>query len=222
MNEKTTAFVLNETLDGVMILEKASLRNVRASRMLSAGPLLVCLALATALLAVSVDVAQASLFLVFDRTSGWPGTVVYVRTAGNGACPSCPHRMVLYFAGAEVADSIKSPGDPGLVRVGTLTVDDHANGSGLFTVPEVRNGRYVVMTYCEPCASNSGGRVILPLGPFPAFRVFGSTIAQSTPIWRWVVAGLLGVGFVAAAFTWLLARSRRRNQVRPSNDAEEG
>ncbi|HET7868818.1 MAG TPA: hypothetical protein VFM85_00660 [Actinomycetota bacterium] len=170
----------------------------------------MCLTLATALVAVSANVAQASLFLIFDRTSGRPETVVHVRTAGDGACAACPHRMSLYFAAAAAADSIRSPDDPGLIQVGTLTVDDRANGSGLLTVPEVRNGPYVVMTYCEPCASHSAGRVILPVGPFPPFRVFGSAVALSTPIWSWVVAGLLGGAF-AAAFTWLIARSRRRN-----------
>jgi hypothetical protein len=143
------------------------LRNHQPPNLLRPGPLLVCLALATALLAVRANVAQASLFLVFHRTSGRPGTVVHVRTAGNGACALCPHRMSLYFVAAAISDSIRSPDDPGLVQVGTLTVDDHANGSGFLTVPEVRNGPYVVMTYCEPCAPHSGGRLILPVGPFP-------------------------------------------------------
>jgi hypothetical protein len=128
--------------------------------------------------------------------------------------------MHLYFAGAATADSIRSPDDPRLVQVGYLTVDDHANGSGLFTIPEVRNGPFVVMTYCEPCGPNSGGRVILPLGPFPPFRVFGSAVAQSRPTWLWVL--LPCFAFVAAVFTWLLARARRRSRVRPSQETEDG
>jgi hypothetical protein len=185
-------------------------------------PLLLCLALAAALLAVTADVAHSSLFLVFDRTSGGPGTVVHVRTAGRGACAVCPRRMPLYFAETGVADRIKSPDDPRLVQVGVLNVDDHANGSGLFTVPDVREGRYVVMTYCEPCAPTSGGRVILPLGPSPPFRVFDGAAAQSTRVWPWVLAGLLAVSFATAVFIRLVARSRRRNQSGRTSEAAEG
>jgi hypothetical protein len=199
-------------------------RRARRRSIPTAGLLIaiVTVLLIIPLLVLSADVAQASLFLIFDRTSGDPGTVVHVRTAGNGACALCPQPMPLYFAWAAVSGSISSPDDPGLVRVGNLTVDEHGNGSGFFKVPEVRNGRYVVMTYCEPCAPYSAGRVILPLGPFPPFRVVGSTIAHSTPGWPWIVAGFLGLAFVTAAFIRLLARSRRRNRVRPSEDADDG
>ena len=195
---------------GVMALGNTSLRNQHLIGLIKSGPIIVCLALA-AFLAMTADVAHASLFLVFDRTSGGPGTVVHVRTAGRGACAVCPHRLPLYFVETGIVDRIQSPDDPRLVQVGVLTVDDHANANGLFTVPEVREGRYVVMTYCDPCAPTSGGRVILPLGPSPPFWVFGSAAVQPTRVWPWVLAGLLAVSFAAAVFTWLVTRSRRRN-----------
>jgi hypothetical protein len=128
-------------------------------------------ALAVALVIATATAAEASLFLEFDRTHGRPGTVVHVRTAGNGACAVCPDRLRLFFAEASIADEITSPNDPRLVHVGRLRVDSQGNGRGRLTVPLVPTGRYIVMTYCKPCAPGSGGRTMLPLGPDPPFRV---------------------------------------------------
>jgi hypothetical protein len=128
-------------------------------------------ALATALVIATATAAEASLFLEFDRTRGRPGTVVHVHTAGDGACPICLHRLQLWFAEASIADEITSPDDPRLVPVGRLRVDAQGNARGRLTVPLVPRGRYVVMTYCKPCAPGSGGRTMLPLGPDPPFRV---------------------------------------------------
>jgi len=128
-------------------------------------------AVAATLVITTATAAQASLFLEFDRTSGRPGTIVHVHTAGDGACAVCPPRLRLWFAEASVADEITSPDDPRLVRVGRLRVDTRGNARGRLTVPFVPRGRYVVMTYCKPCAPGSGGRAMLPLGPDPPFRV---------------------------------------------------
>lgn len=169
--------------------------------------LVVCLILAAALGLVMADVASASLFLIFDRTSGPPGTTVHVHTGGNGACVVCPRRMTLFFAEGAISDRIGSPDDPHLVQVGRLIVDDRGDGSGAFIVPDVPNGRYVVMTYCKPCAPSSAGRVILPLGPFPPFTVVGSS-ARSTAVWPWIV-GVLGAVFAAIARAWSSSKARR-------------
>jgi hypothetical protein len=133
--------------------------------------LLVSTALAVALVIATATAAEASLFLEFDRTRGRPGTIVHVHTAGNGACVVCPPRLRLFFVRAGWADEITSPDDPRLVRVGRLRVDVLGNARGRLTVPLVPHGRYVVMTYCKPCAPGSGGRAMLPLGPDPPFRV---------------------------------------------------
>ena len=116
----------------------------RARYLLRLGRLLPCLVITTALLAVWTDIAHASLFLVFDHTSGRPGTLVHVHTAGEGACLVCPSRMPLYFAGATVSDEITAPDDPRLVEVGALIVDEHGNGSGTITVPGVSSGAYIL------------------------------------------------------------------------------
>jgi hypothetical protein len=173
-------------------------------------PVCTCLALAVALLIASAGAATASLFLDFDRTSGRPGTVVHVHTVGDRACGVCPRRMPLYFAEAAISDGITSPDDSRLLHVGRLTVDDLGRGSGVITVPEVESGRYMVMTYCKPCATSSAGRVILPLGPFPPFRVFDSSTDASPQIWPWLVGGLLVV-LAATALLWSLPRRRARS-----------
>lgn len=174
------------------------------------SPVFVRLAVAAALLVATADAASASLFLIFDRTSGSPGTVVHVRTGGDRACVVCPRHMPLYFAAASISDGIRSPDDSRLLQVGRLTVDDHGNGSGVITVPDVRSGRYMVMTHCMPCATSSAGRVILPLGPFPPFRVFDSSADVSPQIWPWVVGGLFAA-LAAAAFLWSFSKRRARS-----------
>jgi hypothetical protein len=189
------------------------LRDTSVSTRRKPGSLIVCLLLAAALLIATADVASASLFLIFDRTSGPPGTVVHVHTGGNGACGVCPRRMPLYFAEAAISDVIRAPDDPRLVQVGLLIVDDRGDGSGLLTVPEVPNGHYVVMTYCKPCAPNSAGRVILPLGPFPPFTVVGNSADRSAPVWPWIVGGLLGWVLAAAALVWWFRRRHARSVV---------
>jgi hypothetical protein len=121
--------------------------------------------------------------------------------------------MPLYFAEAAISDVIRAPDDPRLVQVGLLIVDDRGDGSGLLTVPEVPNGHYVVMTYCKPCAPNSAGRVILPLGPFPPFTVVGNSADRSAPVWPWIVGGLLGWVLAAAALVWWFRRRHARSVV---------
>ena len=123
------------------------------SNLVKPGPLILCLAIAASLLIATANVATAALFLIFDA-SGAPGTVVHVHTGGSGACVICPRRMPLYLAEGAISDRIRSPDDPSLVQVGRLVIDDHGNGSGLLKVPEVPNGRYLVMA-CNPCGPNS-------------------------------------------------------------------
>src|SRR5438093_989348 len=121
-------------------------RVTSVSRPIHVSHLTTSVALAAPLVIATANVASAALFLVFDRASGHPGTVVHVHTAGNGACASCPPRMSLYFVAAAVSDAIKAPSDPRLVLVGHLTVDGRGNGSAVYMVPNVPNGRYIVMT----------------------------------------------------------------------------
>jgi hypothetical protein len=170
-------------------------------------PLSAAVALVVTLLIAAADVARASLFLDLDRTSGRPGTVVHVRTAGQDACQSCPHRLQLYFAEVAVSSVVSSPDDPRLVRVGELIVDGRGNGRGQFTVPDVPDGRYEVLTYCVPCAPLSAGRTMLPM-VFPPFRVFGSPIGRSAPMWPWILVG--GGGSLIAAVTLTRLRTRKR------------
>lgn len=42
------------------------------------------------LIAISMEPAQAALYLEFDVTRGQPGTSVGVKTQGRGACTACP------------------------------------------------------------------------------------------------------------------------------------
>ncbi len=192
---------------------EAHLRSARDSRRIGPGRLVTSLALAVAVMVESAHTANAALFLIFDRTSGPPGTVVNVQTGGNGACASCPSRMPLYFVAAAVSDAITAPDDPRLVPLGHLNVEGRGNGTAKLVVPQVPNGRYIVMAYCRPCAPYSAGRAMLPVGPFPTpFRVLGSAANGTSAIWPWIVVGALGALFLATALGW----SFRRRRAQPS------
>jgi hypothetical protein len=175
---------------------------------------------AAAVVIATAGMAGASLFLIFDRASGPPGTVVHVMTGGEGACVVCPPRMPLFFAHASTADGITAPDDSRLVRVGELIVDEDGNGSGVLTVPDVPIGRYMAMTFCEPCAPDSAGRSVLPLGPFPPFEVLGSSVERPAPIWPWIGGGLLGI--LAATLAGIRVRRRLRRPPSPPATADPG
>jgi len=193
------------------------MRKAGASILVKPVSLALSLSLTAAVVIAAADVASASLFLIFERSGAPPGTVVHVRTGGTGACRVCPHHLSLYFAEAAVADDIAAPDDARLVRVGRLLVDERGDGSGVLTVPNVPNGRYFVMTSCQPCAPSSSGSVILPLGPFPPFRVVGSAVGRAGPMWAWIGGGLVAI--VAAALAWFSVR--RRSRLPPSRPATE-
>ena len=168
-------------------------------------------ALAIACLTATAHGADASLFLVFDRTSGAPGTVVHVRTGGTAGCTECPDLLPLYFAEVTATDRIVSFEDPALTRAGALTVDTKGNGQGTITVPDVPNGRYDVLAYCRPCAATSGGRSILPVGPFPgSFRVVGSAASSPTSVSLWTLVGLATALLAGIAFGFQRLMARRR------------
>jgi hypothetical protein len=151
--------------------------------------------------------ADASLSLSFDRTVGRPGDVVHLHTTGRGACLVCPKHMSLYFVSTRVSESIRSPNDGQLVGVGTLLIDALGNGTGQFRVPDVKVGPYILMAYCQPCATDSAGRVMLPVGPFPSFKVVGET-SNALPRWLWILAGT-GMAVTVGALIVLLFRKRR-------------
>jgi hypothetical protein len=164
----------------------------------------IVLAFSAAIVIATAGIAGASLFLIFDRASGTPGMVVHVTTGGKGACTVCPRRMPLFFAYASIADGITARDDSRLVPVGELIVDEDGNGSGMLTVPDVPTGRYVAMTFCEPCAPDSAGRSLLPLGPFPPFEGVGSSVEHPARVWPWIGGGLLGI--LVATLAWLRVR----------------
>jgi hypothetical protein len=165
-----------------------------------------------ALWASATGTSSASLFLVFDRTSGAPGAVVNVRTGGSAGCTECPPRIELYFVEATAADRTTSPDDPGLERAGELFVGSDGNGHGRLTIPDVPNGDYTVIAHCDECAPTSGGRAMLPVGPFDApFSVIGSSIGASHPVWTWFVA----LAVVSGILTLVLLLWPRRHHPHP-------
>ena len=180
----------------------------------------IVLSFSAAMVIATAGIAGASLFLIFDRASGTPGTVVHVTTGGKGACTLCPRRMPLFFVHASIADAITARDDWRLVPVGELIVDRDGNGSGVLTVPNVPDGRYIAMTFCEPCAPDSAGRSLLPLGPFPPFEVVGSSVERPAQVWPWIGGGL--VGLLVATLAGVRLRRGSRRPPSPHATADPG
>ena len=155
--------------------------------------------------------ARASLFLVFSTTEALPGTMVAVRTGGEGALSTLADAPPLrvFLAPADAADEITSVDDGRLVLLGRLRVDAGGNGRLRFVVPDVPAGEYATLTHCVPCAASSAGRELLPTGPFRGpFIVLGSETGSRFPLLA-VALGAGGGGFVLLlGIGWVLRRRR--------------
>ncbi len=171
---------------------------------------------------VTIVAAEASLFLIFDRTRAPVGTAISAHTGGNGAFgANSPGALPMFLVPAQQADRITSETDPALVPLGSLIVDGEGNGSTTFTVPDVPAGRYRVMIHCEACAQFSAGRTMLVAGPFerPFVVLAGAALpspsaqgpdapsGSSRTVLVWLSAGL--VLAAVAALTWFAVRPRR-------------
>lgn len=122
---------------------------------------------AAVVLCIASGTAEASLYLIFDRTSAQPGAVIHARTGGQGAFSAgSPGHMPLFLVPARQADRITSRADPALVRLGKLVVDEDGDGKATFVVPDVPAGRYLAMIHCRACAESSAGLTMLVVGPF--------------------------------------------------------
>lgn len=130
--------------------------------------------------------ASAALFLLFSTTRAATGTLVTVRTAGEGALPNVPAGsppLRVFLAPADAADDIRSPNDRRLVLLGRLRLDGDGNGSLQFAVPDIPAGEYTTISHCVPCAPFSAGRELVPTGPVPnPFVVLGSENPDTVPV----------------------------------------
>ncbi|TMB84090.1 MAG: hypothetical protein E6J39_04925 [Chloroflexi bacterium] len=113
--------------------------------------------------------ASAAVFLVLTENRGPVGTIVRGHTAGSGAFAQRVSPLPTYFVIETATDSVVSPDDVRLVRVGQLVVDASGNGTITFVVPSLPPGPYALMAYCplglqKPYAMTAGaGRVPPPL-----------------------------------------------------------
>lgn len=142
--------------------------------------------------------AHAALFLEFDRPSAHPGTVVVGRTAGEGALAVGPGRAFpVYLDPFETKDRIP---------IGHVIVDARGNGTLKFEVPDVPGGKYTVLMSCHPCAANSAGRIVVPLGDF---RVLGPPAPPPAPKSEsWLPGALVLSGVIVLGVLVYLRRGR--------------
>jgi hypothetical protein len=153
------------------------------------------------------SVASASLFLVLTESRGPAGTVVRGHTGGNHAFAQQVPPLPTSFVDQATAESVVSPDDVRLIRVGELVVDAAGNGTITFVVPSLPPGPYALMVYCPSCAQYS-----VPPGQMMA-RVADFTITPDPPntaIARREVslATIVGAILLAGALSMLRLRMR--------------
>jgi hypothetical protein len=107
---------------------------------------------------VGASTARAAIWVEFHPPSAAGGTTVEVR--GYGFRPL--QTLEVFLTPKDAADSITSPDDPRLIRIGVLTGNENGEGSFLFVVPNVPPGVYEGMIHCETCAPYSAGRIMVP------------------------------------------------------------
>jgi len=186
-------------------------------------PLAIVLALA--LWSVSAQPVTASLALIFVPSEAKPGATVEAHTGGEGAITAVRggSELPVFLAPADVAGQISSRSDGRLTRLGDLSVDSHANGHMAFVVPDIPYGDYLSFIYCEPCATHSAGRSLLPAGPFRVgSAVVGApnqpAVSNSTGGFRFLIAAAIGsVAVILVGALWL-----RRSNRRPSSSNASG
>jgi hypothetical protein len=150
-------------------------------------------------------VASASLFLVLTEASGPAGTVVRGHTGGNQAFAQHVSPLPTFFVDRGSVNSVTSPDDARLVRVGELVVDARGNGTITFAVPSLTPGPYALAVYCLTCAQYSAGRVMLPVADFTITSGSPNT-ATAGP--EGSLATTVGVIVLACALCMLGLRTR--------------
>jgi hypothetical protein len=113
-----------------------------------------------------------------------------------------------YLIDRRSADTVTSPDDPDLVRIGELVVDADGNGRLSFIVPEVDAGDYVVMAFCPACAPTSAGRSMLPIADFRVTLSAPTTDIASGSHAPLSNSVLLGIVVLAALFAVAVGHRR--------------
>jgi len=101
-------------------------------------------------LSLLATTASASLFLILTQNTGTAGMVVRGHTGGNGAFAKQVSPLPTFFVDEAVADTVFTPDDVRLVRVGQLVVDANGNGVITFVVPSLPRVRATGLSvgYC--------------------------------------------------------------------------
>ena len=137
--------------------------------------------MALALLTLTGVGARASLYLVLSASTASPGSVVFGYTPGRGAVAAAKGEMLpLFLVPTSQAEEIGSMEDPRLATAGWLSVDQSGDGHASIIVPPLTPGSYTLMVVCEPCASTSSGRSVLPVAEI-AVLPFGDQV-QTSPL----------------------------------------
>jgi len=163
--------------------------------------------------------SSASGFFVFSRTIAEPGERVVAETGGKGAFGAGlrGRTMPVFLVPADAVEHVRT-GDDRLTPLGLMRVDPEGDGSLTFRVPNLPPGEYVTIVHCRACASSSGGRVLLPFGPFdePFHIRAGSTSPFRRILWpaALVASGLL-VGVFAARLAGGWRTQHRAGLLRP-------
>jgi hypothetical protein len=168
---------------------------------------------------------RAADLFIFDSRAASPGDRVTVKSATAGS-ETTPVRLVLYLVRNEIADTVRSPRDRRLIRLGVIAVDNRGRGSLSFVVPDVDGGAYVLAhRRIGPCghrgicgapfyAASVGDDIIPRYRPLMTLRVEQD---DSYSVWLVGVAALAAVALGLSVWRrWRPRRSLRRRALRPT------
>jgi hypothetical protein len=158
----------------------------------------------------------ASLALLLDRSTAPPGALVRGHTPGTGDLTVARGQALdVFLVEPAVIDQLRVADLANLTHLGLLEVDEAGDASITFRVPSVTPGRYAVLVHCEPCATGSAGRVLLPLAEIevtsagPETDTVPATGDGVESRWRiWLAIALLAASIAIIAM-WSALSARR-------------
>jgi hypothetical protein len=110
----------------------------------------------------------ASIKLLVDHPSAWPGQVVHARTLVGTLRLHAGGPLTAYLVPVATDASLRQVAE---TRIGVLRPGRRSTATLTFVVPPVRPGSYLIALRCEP--DSCAGRSLLPAGPSPPLVVNG-------------------------------------------------
>lgn len=103
---------------------------------------------------LSSDPAAAAVAVEVDPSEAQPGATVVATTVDESMAMIPSGRLALFLAPSQrAADTARGLNDPRLVSIGELVANERCVGRLSFTVPDVAEGKRVLLAHCAECTT---------------------------------------------------------------------